>query len=87
MTNEVVVPHISSSVKKIKIMIDVWHKQTGELVWQGERLVELETDKAVCEVRAETTGILEVLAEKEANVCQGEVIANIHERYYGTQIF
>ncbi len=56
------VPAAVPGVEEIRIL--EWHKQPGSAIESGELLVELETHKAVIEVRAGQAGILrKILAE------------------------
>ncbi len=74
---EVKVPVLPESVSEATIL--GWEKKAGELVRQGEKLAELETDKVVLEVVAPEDGMLSAILKKEAsNVVSDEAIAQLH---------
>jgi 2-oxoglutarate dehydrogenase E2 component (dihydrolipoamide succinyltransferase) len=78
MKHDVVVPSAGESVTEI--YIGEWRKKTGDLVKKDEILVELETQKATFELRAERSGRIEVLKpEKDEVVKPGDVIAIIDD--------
>ena len=55
-----------------------WIKHEGEVVAQGEPLMEIETDKAVVEIEAEVSGVLaNVTAAEGDELPVGHVIAQI----------
>jgi 2-oxoglutarate dehydrogenase E2 component (dihydrolipoamide succinyltransferase) len=76
MALELLVPHLGESVTEATIA--AWRKRDGEAVAANEPLVELETDKANVEVRADRAGTLRIL-KKEGAVKVGDVIATIEE--------
>jgi pyruvate/2-oxoglutarate dehydrogenase complex dihydrolipoamide acyltransferase (E2) component len=62
MIYQLTVPAAVPGVEEIRIL--EWHKEPGTAIEIGELLVELETHKAVIEVRAGQMGILrEILAQ------------------------
>jgi pyruvate/2-oxoglutarate dehydrogenase complex dihydrolipoamide acyltransferase (E2) component len=62
MIYQLTVPAAVPGVEEIRIL--EWHKEPGAAIETGELIVELETHKAVIEVRAGQTGVLrQVLAQ------------------------
>jgi pyruvate/2-oxoglutarate dehydrogenase complex dihydrolipoamide acyltransferase (E2) component len=62
MIYQLTVPAAVPGVEEIRIL--EWHKEPGSLIESGEMIVELETHKAVIEVRAGQTGVLrQILAQ------------------------
>ncbi len=62
MIYQLTVPAAVPGVEEIRIL--EWHKEPGAAIAAGELLVELETHKAVIEVRAAQGGVLrQVLAQ------------------------
>jgi pyruvate/2-oxoglutarate dehydrogenase complex dihydrolipoamide acyltransferase (E2) component len=62
MIYQLTVPAAVPGVEEIRIL--EWHKQPGGAIEVGEMLVELETHKAVIEVRAGQAGVMrQILAE------------------------
>ncbi len=58
--------------------INVWLKQEGDQVKEGEPIAEIETDKANVEISAYETGILsKIIVQVGETVAVGEVIARI----------
>jgi pyruvate/2-oxoglutarate dehydrogenase complex dihydrolipoamide acyltransferase (E2) component len=56
------VPAAVPGVEEIRIL--EWHKEPGAAIEAGDLLVELETHKAVIEVRAGQTGVLRQILAK-----------------------
>lgn len=78
MKHDVIVPSAGESVTEV--YIGEWRKKTGDLVKKDEILVELETQKATFELRAERSGRIEVLKpERDEVVKPGDVIALIDD--------
>ncbi|HEX5036827.1 MAG TPA: 2-oxoglutarate dehydrogenase complex dihydrolipoyllysine-residue succinyltransferase [bacterium] len=78
MKHDVIVPSAGESVTEV--YIGEWRKKTGDLVKKDEVLVELETQKATFELRAERSGRIEVLKpERDEVVKPGDVIAVIDD--------
>lgn len=76
MSIEILVPTLPESVADAQLIS--WHKNSGDLVQQGENLVDLETDKVVLEVPAIESGILsKITKENGATVTSGELLAVI----------
>jgi 2-oxoglutarate dehydrogenase E2 component (dihydrolipoamide succinyltransferase) len=71
---EVRVPQLSESVTEATLV--TWHKQPGEVVMEGENLIDIETDKVVLELPAIKSGVLsKILKQNGDKVGSGEVIA------------
>jgi 2-oxoglutarate dehydrogenase E2 component (dihydrolipoamide succinyltransferase) len=80
MKHDVIVPSAGESVTEV--YIGEWRKKSGDAVKKDEILVELETQKATFELRAERSGRLEVLKpEKDEVVKPGDVIATIDDSF------
>ena len=72
-THDIVMPQLGLSMDSGQIV--QWLKKSGDLVRQGEILLEVESDKSVVEVEAVTGGRLHILYGPEAGqVKVGEVI-------------
>jgi len=55
-----------------------WFKNIGDSVREGEKLMEVETDKAVMEIESQNSGIInEILVESGIEVPVGEILAII----------
>ena len=62
MIYQLAVPAAVPGVEEIRIL--EWHKEPGATITPGEMLVELETHKAIIEVRAAQAGVLrQILAQ------------------------
>ncbi len=72
---EMPMPRLSDSMEEGTIL--TWLAKDGQLVQQGEDLVEIETDKANMTVAAEASGVLEILAEEGATLPVGAPIARL----------
>lgn len=73
---EVKVPQLSESVAEASLL--QWHKKVGEAVTRDENLIDIETDKVVLEVPAQSAGVItQILRENNSTVVAGEVIATI----------
>jgi len=73
---EIRVPQMGESV--VEATIARWLKKEGDTVSAGEAIVELETDKVNVEVPAETSGVLQSIAEAEgATVNVGALLATV----------
>jgi 2-oxoglutarate dehydrogenase E2 component (dihydrolipoamide succinyltransferase) len=78
MSIEVKVPVLAESVSEASLLS--WYKQPGDLVKEGDKLVDVETDKVVLEVVAPKSGMItEILRQKGEKVNSEEVIAKIDE--------
>jgi len=75
---DIVMPRLSDSMEEGTILR--WMKSAGDSVEQGEELVEIETDKANMVYEAPAAGtLIEVVAEENATLPIGEVIARVGE--------
>jgi len=72
---DVRIPTLGESVTEGVIVR--WVKREGEPVQTDDLLLELETDKASVEIRAEQSGVLHVLKQEGETVNVGDVVAQI----------
>ncbi|RKZ88775.1 MAG: dihydrolipoamide succinyltransferase, partial [Candidatus Parabeggiatoa sp. nov. 1] len=71
---EVKVPTLAESVADATLLN--WQKQPGEAMREGEKLVDIETDKIILEVVAPQAGTLTKIIKADGeNVLSAEVIA------------
>ena len=76
MSGEIRVPALGESI--VDAVIATWLKHEGDVVKQGDALVELETDKVNVEVTAEQDGVLQKIVKQEGDtVSVGEVLGMI----------
>ena len=68
MAYDIVMPQMGSDMTEGKLLR--WLKREGEVVAEGEPIVEIETDKVNIEIEAEETGILHRILVQE-----GETVA------------
>ncbi len=80
---EIKVPEIGESI--VEAVVGQWLKQNGDQVSADELLVELETDKINVEIRAETAGILTILAQEGETLAVGGALALIEEGAAGAE--
>src|ERR671912_2260008 len=74
MAVSVVMPALEMAQETGKLVS--WKKKDGEAVKKGEILLEVETDKAVVEIEAQTDGTLGGITAKEGDVVPvGQTIA------------
>ena len=73
MSIEVKVPAVGESITSG--VLSVWHKQTGDIVGEGEALFTLETDKISTEVPATGSGKLQIQVDTGQEVKIGQVVA------------
>lgn len=79
MAVEVLVPEIGEEIEEATI--SCWHFRTGDIIEQGQDLVELATDKATFNIASPGEGILtQVYYEEGDKVDVGEVIALIENQ-------
>jgi len=72
---DVVVPDEQEGTKAV---VRSWLRQVGDLVFENEPLVELETDKVTQEVPAPASGVLaEIVLDTDAEAVPGAVLARI----------
>lgn len=74
-TVEVKIPTLGESVSEG--VIAAWRKQDGEQVQRDDILLDLETDKAVMEIPAETSGRLSIVVPAGSVVRVGDVVGRI----------
>jgi 2-oxoglutarate dehydrogenase E2 component (dihydrolipoamide succinyltransferase) len=73
---DVKVPQLSESVTEATLL--TWNRKIGEVVSEGENLIDIETDKVVLELPAIKSGVLSKIVKADgAKVGSGEVIAQI----------
>src|SRR4029079_16810822 len=73
--NEVRVPDEQEGTKAV---VRAWLRQVGDLVFEDEPLVELETDKVTQEVSSPAAGVLaEILLDTDAEAVPGALLARI----------
>jgi len=77
MSIEVKIPAVGESITSG--VLSVWHKQTGDIVSEGEALFTLETDKISTEVPAVSAGKLQIQVDAGQDVKIGEVVALLEE--------
>jgi len=84
MARKIVVPNLGESI--VEATVVQWYKKEGELVANGEKLVELETDKVNLDVGAEQGGILQKIEHPEGDdVKVGDVLGEISEKSEAAQ--
>ena len=75
-TIEVKIPVFAESITEGSI--DVWYKQTGDPVKEGEKLLDVETDKIVLEVVSPCEGVLNaILKQAGETVFSQETVATV----------
>ncbi len=73
---EVKVPQLSESVSEATLI--TWNKKVGDVVKEGENLIDIETDKVVLELPAIESGVLvKIIKVDGAKVGSNEIIAQI----------
>ena len=77
MPADVRIPTLGESITEAVIVH--WAKRDGESVQTDELLLELETEKANVEIRAEQPGVLQVFKQEGETVKVGDVVARIVE--------
>jgi len=78
MSVEIRVPALGESI--VDAVIASWLKHEGDVVKQGDAVVELETDKVNVEVSAEQSGMLQKILKQEGDVVAvGDVLGLIAE--------
>jgi 2-oxoglutarate dehydrogenase E2 component (dihydrolipoamide succinyltransferase) len=77
MTIEVKIPSVGESITSG--VVSAWHKKSGEVVNEGEKLFTLETDKVSTEIVAEKAGVLETKVPEGQEVKIGDVVATIDD--------
>lgn len=72
---EIVMPRLSDSMEEGTIL--TWLKEEGQMVSRGDKLLEIETDKATMIYESDGEGILRILAQPGETIALGEVIAEL----------
>lgn len=73
---EVKVPVLAESVAEATLVN--WHRKVGDFIKEGDKLVDIETDKVVLEVTAPQSGqLIEIIKENSSDVTSEEVIGLI----------
>jgi len=72
---EVKVPVLAESVADATLL--EWHKQPGDFVQEGEKLIDVETDKVVLEVVASKAGVLTQIVKGNGESVQSEEVIAI----------
>lgn len=75
MTVDIKVPSVGESITTGTLLS--WLKGNGEVVHEGDMIFELETDKALQEIPATATGILEILVDAETEVNIGDTVGRL----------
>ena len=76
MTEEIKVPEMSEST--VEATVGVWHKQVGDIVREGDPLLELETDKVNLDVHSPVDGKVTSLNKQTGDtVTEGQILATI----------
>ena len=73
MKEEIKVPSVGESITSGTVA--TWLRQDGDLVKEGEKLFELETDKALIEVPCPSTGRLTITVPEGTEVEIGQTVA------------
>jgi pyruvate/2-oxoglutarate dehydrogenase complex dihydrolipoamide acyltransferase (E2) component len=58
-----------------------WLKSDGEIVKEGEEVVEIMTDKVTTAIESPADGILQILIEEDNTVPAGTVIGEVTDEY------
>lgn len=74
---EIKVPTVGESISEVTLI--KWVKNNGDYVNRDEVIAELESEKATFEVNAEQAGILHAVAEVDATLQIGDILATIDE--------
>ena len=77
MIMELKVPPVGESISEV--VVGQWLKKDGDYVEAEDVLCELESEKASFELRAESSGILRIIAQEGSEVPIGDVVAKIEE--------
>jgi len=73
---DIIVPEVGDGVTQATVC--EWINSVGDLVVEGETIVEIMTDKAAFEVPSPATGILkEIMVEEDTEVAVGSVIGRV----------
>ena len=74
-TVDIKVPSPGESISEVRIA--QWLVKTGDVVEKDQPIAEIDSDKATLELSAEEAGKIEILAEEDATVSVGDVVARI----------
>src|ERR1700722_2740255 len=77
MSIEVKIPAVGESITSG--LLSVWHKQTGDIITEGDALFTLETDKISAEIPAPAGGKLQIQVDAGQEVKIGQVVALLEE--------
>ena len=76
MTEEIKVPEMAEST--VEATVGVWHKQVGDIVREGDPLLELETDKVNLDIHSTVNGKVASLNKQTGDtVTEGQILATI----------
>jgi pyruvate/2-oxoglutarate dehydrogenase complex dihydrolipoamide acyltransferase (E2) component len=75
MKEEIYLPRMGQTMTEGTI--DKWLKKDGDIVLNGEGVVEITTDKVTTTIESPKSGILQILREEGNTVPVGEVIAEV----------
>lgn len=81
MKHSVVAPSVGESITEVSIL--KWAKEDGQAVKVGDKLLEIESDKATVEIVAEQAGALKILKREGERVNVGQPIAEIDDAAQG----
>ena len=80
---DIVIPELAESI--LSGTISAWLVNEGDMVQEGDPLIELETDKIMVEVNAENSGVItEKIKDDLEDVEVGEVVGRIDENSIAT---
>jgi 2-oxoglutarate dehydrogenase E2 component (dihydrolipoamide succinyltransferase) len=82
MKHEILAPLVGESITEVSIL--KWSKANGEAVKAGDKLLEIESDKATVEIVAEQSGALTILKQDGERVAVKSVIAFIDDSAQGS---
>jgi 2-oxoglutarate dehydrogenase E2 component (dihydrolipoamide succinyltransferase) len=82
MKHEILAPLVGESITEVSIL--KWAKASGEAVKSGDKLLEIESDKATVEIVAEHSGALTILKQDGERVAVKSVIAFIDDSVTGS---
>jgi 2-oxoglutarate dehydrogenase E2 component (dihydrolipoamide succinyltransferase) len=77
MKHNVVAPSVGESITEVSIL--KWSKQSGQAVKVGDKLLEIESDKATVEIVAEKAGVLAITKAEGERIPIGAVIGTIDD--------
>ncbi len=81
---EVKLPRIDEDHNESSIVF--WHKQVGDAIQKGDVLVEVQTEKAVTEIDADSDGIMNEIIVKRGEVASvGDIICTIDQEGNGSE--